>query len=148
MTTAVKIIKKALRRIGVHGLKPVPAEALNEALFTLNAMLDDWATQDIDIPYFLCEVTADELGEPADTREAIINNLAVLESPNWDNGNDTRVSARLLQNAKMGFLHVIAGYRCFDVPLTVLSSTTPVGAGNITEVNSQVFWGTNRKKTG
>ena len=95
----------------------------------LNSMMEMWQTLNIDIGTTPLENPGDNLNEPPDARNAIINNLALELAPSFDNGQN--VVSRVLENrASAGFQHVRNLYQVHTIPPVVVSSTLPVGAGN------------------
>ena len=104
-------------------------------------MLQLWLSQGIDLGIVPLDAPGDELGEPLDSRNAIIDNLALRISPDFDNGN-TVVSPQLTSNAKREFNLIKNLYQIVDVPLKIVSSTLPVGQGNKTGLTrTRVFKG-------
>ena len=140
MSTGTVLIQGAFRRIGVHSIaSPAPAESQLLAMDTLNGMLQLWMSWGIDLQTIPIAAIGEEVGEPIDAKNAIIDNLAVEVSPNFDNG-ETIVSDQLLRNANRGFNMVKTLYTKFTIPNKVPSSTLPMGAGNSKGVNRFVFF--------
>lgn len=130
MSTGTVLIQEAFRRIGVHSIaSPAPAESQLLAMDTLNTMLQLWMSWGIDLQTIPLSVIGGEVAEPIDAKNAIIDNLAVMVSPNFDNG-ETIVSDQLRSNANLGFNMVKTLYTKFTIPNKVPSSTLPTGAGN------------------
>lgn len=142
MSSGTFIIQSALKRIGANSLaQPATAEAITEGRDILNSMLQLWQSEDIDLGIVLLDAPGDELGEPLDSRNAIIDNLALRLSPDFDNGQDI-VSRQLASNAKREFNLIKKLYQIVDVPLKVVSSTLPVGQGNKTGLTrTRIFKG-------
>lgn len=140
MSTGTVIIQEAFRRIGVHSIaSPAPTESINLALNTLNTMLQLWISWGIDVQTIPLSVVGDELAEPIDATNAIIDNLAVMVSPNFDNG-ETIVSDQLRSNANLGFMMIKTLYTKFTIPNKVPSATLPLGAGNSRGILRFVFF--------
>lgn len=130
MSSGTFIIQSALKRIGAHSIaQPAAPETIIEGRNVLNSMMELWLTDDIDLGVVPLDAPGDELGEPADTTNVIIDNLALMLSPDFDNG-DNIVSPRLNANATNGFIRVKDNYQQVIVPLKVVSSTLPTGMGN------------------
>lgn len=150
MSTGTTIITKAYKRIGAYTVFNIPPnEAIIEGTEALNGMLDRWRSKYIDLPFANLDKPTAELAEPVDATEAIIDNLAIQLSSSYSSGNLTVVSRELRTNARVGFNDLKRAYRCQPIPRFKLSSTTPVGQGNINGLfNRRVFWGTDREKGG
>lgn len=141
MSTGTEVIQDALRMIGAHNtLSEAEAETILLGMTTLNSMLQRWTSQNIDIMTTPLEVPGDELSEPADTRNAIVENLALLLSPNFDNGKNI-VSPILKSNADFDYNIVKALYWCGTIPDKVVSATLPKGAGNSKGILREAFFG-------
>ena len=140
MSTGTAIIERALQKIGAHSIvQPSNPEDIVIGMNALNSMLETWLTQGIDIGVTPLDVPGDELNEPTDTQNGIINNLAIELAPDFDNGKLV-VSADLRRNAKTGFQSIKNLYQKVTIPKKVVSSTLPVGAGNSRGINRRVFF--------
>jgi len=140
MSAGTFVIESALKRIGAHSLiQPADAETITEGRDILNSMVQLWLSWGIDIGIVPLDAPGDELGEPLDVRNAIIDNLALMLSPDFDNGGNI-VSPQLKSNARNGFQIVKQLYRKSIVPRKQVSGTTPRGQGNIIGVNSRTFF--------
>lgn len=141
MSTGTFLVQKALQKIGAHSLiRPANAQSLEDGFQALNGMLQTWLSMGIGLGIVPLSVPGDELGEPADSTQAIINNLALELAPDRQGGKDV-VSLILLRNANSQFNALKALYQVFTIPDKVLSSTTPLGAGNNISRNGRVFVG-------
>lgn len=141
MSTGTNIIEDALRKIGAHSaVSPAEPETVVEAMETLNSMLQLWRSWGILQNLVPIDKPSRELGEPADARNAIIDNLAVQVAPNFDNGK-TVVSPTLERNARVGFQMVETLYGQYTIPAKKPSSLLPKGAGNSKGTDRQVFFG-------
>lgn len=141
MSTGTEVIQDALRLIGAHStVTPADAESILLGMTMLNSMLQRWTSQNIDIMTTPLEVPADELSEPADTRNAIVENLALQMSPNFDNGKNI-ISPILKSNADFDYNIVKALYWCGSIPDKVVSATLPKGAGNSKGILREAFFG-------
>jgi len=140
MSSGTFIIQSALKRIGGHSVAQAALpETIAEGKNVLNSMLQLWRTQGIKLGIVPLDKPGDELGEPLDTRNAIIDNLALMLSADFDNGENI-ISPQLKANARVGFALVKQQYRKFNAPNRRLSSTTPRGMGNINGVHSRIFF--------
>lgn len=140
MSDGTFIIESALKRIGAHSIaQPAAPETISEGRDVLNSMLQLWLSWGIELGVVPLDAPGDELGEPLDVRNAIIDNLALLLSPDFDNGSEI-VSPQLKNNARQGFQIVKQLYRKSIIPNKQMSGTTPRGQGNIIGVNSRTFF--------
>lgn len=143
MSEGTDVIKDALRKIGAHSaVSPAEPETIVETMHTLNAMLQLWRSWGIMQNLVPLEKPGDELSEPADARNAIVDNLAIATAPNFDNGKVV-VSETLRINARVGFQMIETLYEEFTVPNKVPSSNLPVGSGNQRGRWRRVFFGEN-----
>ena len=141
MSIGTKIIEAALKEIGAHSIAaPADPESVEVGKETLNSMLQLWLSQCIDLGIVPLDDPGDELGEPDDTRQVIIDNLAIALAPNFDNG-DNVVSAELRNAGRRGFNRVKGLYQKLTIPDKVVSSTLPRGAGNRRQQWSKAFSG-------
>jgi hypothetical protein len=130
MTTGTIIIKRALQKIGASSAVSEPSPETVQTVFeSLNSMISMWSSQSINIGAALLEVPGDDLNENQDCTNAVILNLAVLVSPDFDNGKSV-VSPQLQRLATTELYRVKALYQTFVIPKKVYSSTMPWGAGN------------------
>lgn len=142
MSSGTFIIQSALKRIGANSLaQPAGPEAITEGRDILNSMLQLWLSENIDLGIVPLDAPGDELGEPLDARNAIIDNLALRLAPDFDNGNNI-VSPQLTANAKREFTLIRNLYQKVLIPIKIVSSTLPIGQGNKTGLTRQrVFKG-------
>lgn len=130
MSSGTTIITRALQSIGAHSIvSPAAPESIVLGMEKLNSMLEMWLTLGIDLGTIPLEKPGDDLGEPSDTTNGIINKLALELAPNFDNGKVV-VSVDLRINATVGYNNIKNLYQTVCVPDKVVSSTLPVGAGN------------------
>lgn len=141
MSIGTDIIKDALKQIGAHSIvSPAAPETIEDGRVTLNSMLEMWLSKNIVIGATPLSVAGDELNEPADCRNAIVFNLAILFAGPFGNGKQI-VSPELRSNARKSFSDVRGLYGRLNIPEKVLSSTTPIGAGNRrSTLSSDRFW--------
>lgn len=140
MSSGTFIIRSALKRIGAASIvQPAAPETITEGRAILKSMLQLWLSWGIQIKFAPLDEPGDELGEPLDTRNAIIDNLALMLAPDFDNGRGN-VSEQLKNNARAGLSQVKQIYRPLTAPNKGATSTTPRGIGNINGVNSRVFF--------
>lgn len=136
MSIGTAIIKDALKAIGAHSVaSPAASESIIDGMNALNSMLETWLSKDIMIGFTPLSVPGDELNEPTDTRDGIVWNLAVNMGPYFDNG-ETIVSQTLRSLARDSYNDISNLYEVVEIPDKVLSSTTPLGAGNRRGVNN------------
>ena len=141
MSSGTFIIKAALKRIGANSLaQPAAPETIIEGRDVLNSMLMLWLSEGIDIGIVPLDAPGDELGEPLDARNAIIDNLALRLSPDFDNG-ESIVSQQLMTNAKREFTLIRNLYQKVVIPLKIVSSTLPLGQGNRTGFLRRIYKG-------
>jgi hypothetical protein len=130
MSTGTEIIQSGLERIGAHSIhQPAAPEDIIKGMSILNSMLQLWISWGVDIQTVPIDAPGQDLSEPPDAKNAIIDNLALMMAPNFDNGK-VIVSASLVANAKRGITQIRTLYRKFTVPRKRPSSTLPRGAGN------------------
>ena len=140
MSTGTRIIQDALKLIGAHSVvSPAGPESIEDGRVALNSMLEMWNSKNIQIGTTPLEVAGDELNEPADCRNAIVQKLAIEVAPLFDNGKLV-VSPELRALAKVNFQDVRSLYGKLTIPRKVLSSTTPTGAGNSNGNFTRRFW--------
>lgn len=143
MSIGTEVIKDALKKIGAHSIAaPAAPETIIEGRDVLNSMIQQWETQGIKLGVVPLDAPGDELSEPLDSRNAIVNNLAVEMAPFFDNGQNV-VSPSLAANAQRTFNIIKDTYQEFTVSNKIPSSTLPVGAGNRRNRNRRVFFGKN-----
>lgn len=129
MSSGTFIIQSAYQRIGAHSLAaPATPEAIEAGQFILNSMMQLWLSENIDLGTVPLNAPGDELSEPGDSTNAIIDNLSLLLAPNFDNGRPI-VSPQLKTNAKFGKALIRNLYQQITIPEKVVSSTLPVGQG-------------------
>lgn len=130
MSTGTDIIQDALKRIGVFSIaSPAAPETIVEGMEVLNTMLQLWRSQSIFLEVIPLEVPGDELSEPMDSRNAIVNNLAIELAPDFEDGKSV-VSPQLRANARLGYTQIRRLYRKITISNKVPSATLPRGVGN------------------
>lgn len=140
MSTGTAIIERALQAIGAHSIiSPASPSSIVLGKEKLNSMLEMWLSQGIDIGFTPLDVPGDELNEPNDTTNGIIDNLSLRLAPAFDNGKQI-VSPDLRRDAKVGYANIKNLYQKLTVPQKVVSSTLPKGAGNRRWGNRRVFF--------
>ena len=140
MSTGIVIIERALQQIGANSVvAPAEPERIIFVMESLNSMLELWLSDNIEIGFTPLQIPSDELDEPIDATNAIIDNLAVTIAPALDNGK-TIVSATLINNANSGFNRIRKHYQRLTIPGKVVSSTLPVGAGNQRGFRQRAFF--------
>lgn len=142
MSTGTFIVQHALQRIGAHSqIRPANASSIEDGFESLGWMLQLWLSRGILLGIKPISAPGDEVDEPEDATQVIIDNLAILLAPDREGGKEV-VSATLKSNASSGFHDLKSLYQVFTIPNKVLSSTAPAGAGNTHGIfNQRVFVG-------
>jgi len=141
MSSGTSIILDSLEEIGAHSvLSAANPEAIEKGRKKLNSMLQLWLSRGVRLGITPLDAAGDELSEPADSRNAIVANLALELAPSFDNGGNV-VSQTLLSNARRTFNLVKDIYRVVEIPTKIISSTTPIGSGNRVTFNQRIFKG-------
>jgi hypothetical protein len=139
MSTGTTIIQSALKEIGAHSIAaPSDPESIEIGMKSLNSMLQLWLSQDIDLGVVPLSAPGDELGEPADSTQVIIDCLAIILGPNFDNGGPV-VSGELKNSSRRGYNRLKGLYQKLTIPNKAVSSTLPRGAGNRRYLDAPVF---------
>jgi hypothetical protein len=132
MSSGTFIIQSALKKIGGHSIAQAALpETIEDGANILNSWLQMQLSQGVDLGIIPLEEPGEELGEPLDSTNAIIDNLALELSPDFDNGENI-VSPRLRANAAIGLAFLKRKYQKSKIPEKVVSSTLPLGAGGRT----------------
>ena len=130
MTTGTVLIQEALEQIGAHSIAaPADAAAIERGKDRLNSMCELWLTRNIDFGFTPLSVAGDDLDEPSDVRNVIIDNLAVQLAPKFE-PDAAIVSRELRASARTGFEFIKTAYEVITISDKVVSSTLPLGAGN------------------
>ena len=133
MSSGTELIQEALQQIGAFSLAaPDNPESIELGKNKLNSLIQVWLSDCIDMGATPIDAAGDEVSEPLDARNAIVDNLSVMLAPSFDNGPTGKpvVSQVLAANARAGYGRVKAIYWTGSIPLKVVSSTLPLGAGN------------------
>ena len=131
MTTGTIIIQDALQQIRAHSIaSPAKPASIDLGLRILNSMLAFWLSQNIRLGVSPLKVVGDNLGEPLDATNVIVANLSLWLAPHFDN-SEKIVSRSLERSANRGFGHLCTLYQEVSIPAKVISSTAPLGQGNI-----------------
>jgi len=137
MSSGTSIIQKALRKIGAFSpVLPSQEDSTIIGRDALNAMLQQWLSEGIDLGIPPLDAPGNELNEPRDSTNAIVNNLALELAPDFN----VNPSLRLITNAQRDFAAIKRLYQKLTIPDKVVSSTLPRGAGN-QRVFSRVYAG-------
>lgn len=132
MSSGTKLIQRALQQIGAHSvLAQANAEAIELGREELNDLLQFWTSQGFNLNITPIDESGDEVAEPSDARAAIVDNLSIALAPSFDNGKNV-VSQTLKDNARDGYERIKGLYRVVTISTKVISSTTPLGQGNVT----------------
>lgn len=137
MSTGTALVLRAGKKIGAHSIaNPMDPNDIADSARTLNSMLHQWLSDGIDIGFTPIDLPGEEVNEPPDTTNAIINNLAIQLAPEFD----TPVSPQLQANADGNFFKIKELYEVITIPEKVVSSTLPVGAGNDRGIGLNTFF--------
>lgn len=140
MSSGTYIVKRALQKIGASSALSEPsAESVATGFDALNSMISSWTSQGIMTGATKLNVVGDELNEKEDCRAAIIANLAIKISPDFDNGKNI-VSPMLASEARSELGTIKSLYRTFTIPQKVPSSTLPLGQGNKQYLHDETFF--------
>ena len=138
MSTGTSIILDALKAAKVSSTAtPVDPEQTADGLKRLQSMMQLWLSWGIVLNILPITSAGEDLNEPIDTRNAIVDNLAV----NISHFYSVPVSIELAGNARVGLNMVKTLYQEVSIPDKVASSTLPRGAGNSKGIDSQNFFG-------
>lgn len=130
MSSGTDIIQEALGEIGAHSIAAVAdPDSIVKGMNVLNSMLQLWLSKGIDLGIVPLDAPGDELSEPLDARTGIVENLAILLAPKFDNGKVV-VSQTLKDNARLSKVEIKNLYQVLTIPDKVVSSTLPRGQGN------------------
>lgn len=141
MSTGTALIQDAARLIGAHSIvAPIDSDSIEVGFVALNNMMALWLSQGIDLQHVPLEVPADEMAEPGDTRNAIIEQLALQLAPYFFTGQSV-VSADLRALANRDFMFVKNIYQILSIPDKTVTATLPKGEGNSKGVDRQIFFG-------
>ncbi len=141
MSKGTFIIQSGYKRIGVHSVvKSASSEDIEDGRRILNSMLQGWESKDIFLSIVPLKLPGEELGDPADATNAIIDNFAIMAAPNFDNGK-TIVSQDLKDNARAGMALLNSLYRVTEMPQKKISSLTPRGSGHGRHHDHRIFMG-------
>ncbi len=140
MSSGTTLVKGALRQLQATS----ESSEASPATFVigkdkLNAMLQLWISQGILLETTPINSVGGEVSEPQDARNGIILNLAVELEMEFG-VSDVPSSQRLHGNAAKAYNDIKRLYQSLTIPQRVVSSTTPIGAGN------PRYWRTNAFK--
>lgn len=104
-TTAIQIIGRALRLIGViDANEAIEANIAQDALETLNGMLAEWHEAQIGLPDYSLATVTDTLATDAADREAIAYQLAIRVAPEY--GRSLSPEAAVIAESSMARLRL------------------------------------------
>jgi len=130
MSTANFLVLASLTKLGKNSpLKAAKGADVSTGLNSLASLLEQFRTQNIILSATPFQSPNDEVAESLDTRNAIINLLAVEIATNYDNGQII-VSDTLRRNAESGMAFLKKWYNVGMPIFRRISSTAPRGAGN------------------
>ena len=130
MSTANFLVLAALTKIGKNSpLKAAKAADVLTGMNSLASLLQEFRTMNILIGTAPISSSSSEVGETLDTRNHIINILAVETASNYDSGQ-VIVSRTLERSAEKGMAFLKKWYTKRLPTVRIISSTAPRGAGN------------------
>lgn len=130
MSTGTAIIQEALQEIGAHSVaSPAGPESIETGRKKLNSMIQRWESELIIMGCVPLSAPGQELSEPSDARDAIVQNLALRLVPNFNNGRAVNITD-LKEQAKDGLRYLERNYKTHTIPKRVPSATLPKGEGN------------------
>lgn len=139
MSSGTEIITEALQKIGAHSVaSPASPEAIVTGKNVLNGMLQQWLSVGVDMGVAPLDAPGDELSEPMDARNGIIDSLALMLAPFFSNGKQV-VSPELSRSARIGYTFIKKMYQPVAIPQKKVSSTMPMGAGSTRGVWRSTF---------
>lgn len=148
MSSGTDIVQRALQKLGAHSVaSPAPPEAIAWGRDALNSLMQEWESRQIALGTVPLDSPGDELSEPLDARNAIIENLAVRLYPDFPSISDKTFDA-LMRNARNSYNFICAHYQTIEIPARHISSTTPLGAGNIRGRLDRTFAGIDKTVKG
>ena len=87
MSSGTELIKEALQEIGADSIvASANPEVIESGRVKLRSLIQYWTTQGIDLGLTPIDAAGDEVSEPLDARQAIVDNLALMLEPSLDNG--------------------------------------------------------------
>ncbi|MGI9306782.1 MAG: hypothetical protein ACR2P5_05695 [Gammaproteobacteria bacterium] len=138
MSDGTAIITEALQESQIVSVVvPASPEQINHGLGKLNSMVQMWISMGIKMNLVPLPTAGDQLHEPADARNGIVLNLAILLATAYKRpvSDDLRTAgAKELAMIKLLYQEIC-------IPDAVPSSTLPKGAGNSKGVDSKRFFG-------
>jgi len=139
MSSGTEIITEALQKIGAASVvAPADPDAIVAGKNALNSMLQQWLSVGIDMGTVPLDSPGDELSEPMDARNGIVDNLALMLAPFFSNGKQV-VTPELSRSAKIGYIFIKKMYQPVVIPQKKVSSTMPMGAGSTRGVWRSTF---------
>ncbi len=139
MSSGTSIITAAAQRIQAHSVAmPITAEGISDGRDRLNSMLQMWESRNIFLGVVPLNAPGDELSEPMDAKNAIIDNLAIEMAADF---GGAVVSNELRQSANRGMEFIEKQYQSVDIPNRAVSELMPMGAGNKSQRWDRVFIG-------
>lgn len=140
MSTGTEVIRAALRKIGAYSIaSPDDPESIILGRDTLNSMIQEWETVGIKLGCVPLNAPGDELSEPLDARNGIVENLALRMYPDFPMKADLAVLSR---HARVSMIFIKKFYQPITIPKPIPSSTMPMGAGNVRSTFEDTFAGT------
>ena len=145
MSTGTVVCRDALYAGGISSnVNPPSAEQYDIAFRRLMGMLNMWLSKGIVLNFTPIDAIGQELDEPLDAYNGIVDNLAV----NLLHFYKLPVPKELATNAKVNYNDIRTMYQELIIPSLVPSSTLPRGQGNSKGIDAQVFWNPNSDSLG
>lgn len=128
MSSGTFIVQAALSKIGVHSVvSPAPPEAVTLGKDVLNSYIAQLEDEGIVTGMVPLKTSGSELSEPLGIRNIVINDLAILLSPDFPG---SIVSPALAASALKGKNYLNTHYKKVTIPKPVARETLPRGMGN------------------
>jgi hypothetical protein len=125
MATVAQIIKYALQEILTQASEsPLEADEYQDCIFALNAMMNEYEGQGLNLGWSDVSNLGDEITSPTSTHSGIISNLAIRVAPQFMGS----VTPQLMDKAARGeklFNHIGV-----ELDQTEFPSGLPLGSGN------------------
>lgn len=139
MTTALKIINRALQKLGVKKAGvPLTDDEVSDAIIELNDLMLELDADGTKLNYTVISDSSDIITAPDWSYSYMTSNLAVRLAPDFD----ISASAELVAQATTAELVVIK--RTSEIGPVVYPNTLPIGSGNESMYDERFFIETNK----
>ena len=137
MSSGTRIVTDALAAGGISSsVVPNDSEQLDVGFRRLMSMMNIWLSWGIVLGFTPIDAIGQELDEPEDAYNAIVDNLAVSMLHFYR----IPITQELKANARVGLIQVKTLYQELTIPSKIPSSTLPRGQGNAKGIDAQVFF--------